>query len=647
MLTNRKYSGRRPLVVVAALLSLMILLPLAGCKNDTVSEPTRYTVKFDKNAEDATGEMASQTFTDGIAQKLTANGFSRPDYGFAGWAESAEGTVKYSDREEITVTKDITLYAKWTPVYTVTFDKNAKDATGEMASQTFTDGVKQELSANQFKRDTWTFIGWSEDKIASAATWEDKAKFMATKDTTLYAVWRDNGTVAPVTFTPDNGTKFYFDEPLSVTLATTEDGATIQYKLDDGKWQDYTVGTPISVTTSTTITAQATKAGLKDSTETKATYTVRQLSSITVIPPTKTVYSVGDTFDITSMKVTATYDDETRREVTESATTDFDSKSAGVKTVTVSYSEDGITKDGSFKVGVIGEATYQFTETVQDVDSTYTGTMSGGTYKKFGDWPQTVMGSDVMVGEKKITRGGLDFYVGTDGNYYVKQGDKYYKVEPIVWRVLNKDYNSTGNALLLAERSLTGGVYYVDRAQRTIGSQTVYANNYQYSTVRAWLNGKYESGDTQAKDYTDTGFLQTAFTQSAQNLIATTTVDNSAASTNPASNDKQWSSGTNNYACADTTDKIFLLSEKEATTDTYGFDAYNKSDSTRIRVNTDYANATGAYQFSMKSRWWLRSPYYDDEIYAQHISEEGYTNICINYVNGKYCVVPALCVQLQ
>ena len=69
----------------------------------------------------------------------------------------------------------------------------------------------------------------------------------------------------------------------------------------------------------------------------------------------------------------------------------------------------------------------------------------------------------------------------------------------------------------------------------------------------------------------------------------------------------------NQYVCSNTTDKIFLLSQKEATT--LSFAAYNQQDSTRIRVTTDYTKATGAYQSFTEGCggwWWLRSPNYND-----------------------------------
>lgn len=92
----------------------------------------------------------------------------------------------------------------------------------------------------------------------------------------------------------------------------------------------------------------------------------KTLSSISVTPPTKTTYIVGDSFDATGMVVTATYSDASTADVTASATTDFTSQvaSAGNKTVTVSYTEDGVTKTDSFSITVNsaeGSSTVAFT----------------------------------------------------------------------------------------------------------------------------------------------------------------------------------------------------------------------------------------------------------------------------------------------
>lgn len=69
--------------------------------------------------------------------------------------------------------------------------------------------------------------------------------------------------------------------------------------------------------------------------------------------PTKTLYNVGEELDTSGMVVTATYEDYKSGEVTGWTTSGFDSSSQGTKTVTVSYTERGVTKTADFNVSVI------------------------------------------------------------------------------------------------------------------------------------------------------------------------------------------------------------------------------------------------------------------------------------------------------
>ena len=218
-------------------------------------------------------------------------------------------------------------------------------------------------------------------------------------------------------------------------------------------------------------------------------------------------------------------------------------------------------------------------------------------------------------------------YTYSDGTTVARSGansTKYFKVEPKKWRVLNP--SAEGNKILVAESILTANVAYYDYYDADSDEQTT--------------DGTYNG----------IGFLQTAFTNSAQSLIATTTVDNSAESTNTASNASQWNSGTNDYACENTNDKIFLLSEKEATTSDYGFTEYNQYGNSRIRETTDYAKANYAYQEATAGYggwWWLRSPFCWGGDNARYIYDDG----AAGAVNGVDCefygVVPALCLSSQ
>ena len=110
--------------------------------------------------------------------------------------------------------------------------------------------------------------------------------------------------------------------------------------------------------------------------------------------------------------------------------------------------------------------------------------------------------------------GSMTYYLGSDSNYYAKcwenasddgytysdgtavaqrsaNSTKYFKVEPIKWRVLNP--NADTNKILLAESILTANIpYYGSTSNRTLNETTIYANNYKYSNIRAYLNGTKE-----------------------------------------------------------------------------------------------------------------------------------------------------------
>lgn len=330
-------------------------------------------------------------------------------------------------------------------------------------------------------------------------------------------------------------------------------------------------------------------------------------------------------------------------------------------------------------------------ETPIDTETGLAATASS-KYIYFGVFPRTVLPSDstVTVDENdKVEMGANTYYKGSDGEYYAKalenaygtgaeykykngeqskQKDadsyRYFKVEPIKWKVLATTYDIDGEAgsatgaLLLAEDILTANVpYYEDyKNNRTIDGKTVYPNNYKYSQIRAYLNGlTYQGQSGEVAKWNGKGFLQAAFTESAQSKIVTTTVDNSGASTTDATGYLTEADGSNSsfptdYTCGTTSDKIFLLSEREVTTTAYGFAAYSSSGTgnARIRKPTDYAKANYAYQDSTTGYggcWWLRSPNYYSSNGARYVDDGGNANYYHSVYYPNYGVVPALSIS--
>ena len=288
----------------------------------------------------------------------------------------------------------------------------------------------------------------------------------------------------------------------------------------------------------------------------------------------------------------------------------------------------------------------------------------------FGTFPQSLKADGIDVNETDSkTVGSFTYYKGSDGEWYAKLESKYYKVEPIKWRVLTTNYDHDGNAstpgkkLLLAENILINCMYYDysnvnSNGNRTIGTATIYPNNYEHSRVRAYLNGlsyQVKAGDSETQEADESlvnkGFFQTAFTTQEQDAIATTTVVNNARSTNQDSNDKEWNNGANQYASdTPTSDKIFLLSEQEATKADYGFAAYDASGTgnTRIRMPTAFAKANGVFQNTTAGYgggWWLRSPLYNNSSNSLLVVSSGHAHFTSSVRKDDGGVVPALCLN--
>ena len=78
-----------------------------------------YSVRFKSNSSSATGSMANQGFTYGVAQPLNANNYSRTGYTFASWNTQADGNgTSYTDQQSVSnLTPEngaiIDLYAQW------------------------------------------------------------------------------------------------------------------------------------------------------------------------------------------------------------------------------------------------------------------------------------------------------------------------------------------------------------------------------------------------------------------------------------------------------------------------------------------------------------------------------------------------------
>lgn len=69
--------------------------------------------------------------------------------------------------------------------------------------------------------------------------------------------------------------------------------------------------------------------------------------------PSKTIYSVGENLNDSGLSIEAVYSDGSSKLIDNYSLSGFDSSSVGIKTITVTYSEEEITKTCSFSVNIV------------------------------------------------------------------------------------------------------------------------------------------------------------------------------------------------------------------------------------------------------------------------------------------------------
>ena len=211
---------------------------------DTVTEDTilyakwtnLFTVTFNTNGV----EMQLAPVTVEAGAKLSAAQLPNPTADkkrFDGWYKEQSCSTKWLTDTD-TVTKDTILYAKWTNLFTVTFNTRGlvtAPADIEVANDEI---IPPSLMPTNPSHLTWEFAGWHKDKKNSQA-WNNSDK--VTGDITLYAKWN------PKTVVPTDLWKSKTDRPNDYyripALAETKSGsllavADLRYKhaADVGKY---------------------------------------------------------------------------------------------------------------------------------------------------------------------------------------------------------------------------------------------------------------------------------------------------------------------------------------------------------------------------------------------------------------------------
>lgn len=172
-----------------------------------VWEANTYTVTYYPNG--GNGQKTKSTHTYDVEKALTANTFSKIGHTFKGWAADADGTVVYTDKQNVKnliadPNGNIDLYAVW-QINTYTISYNANGGSGAPKSQIKTYGVSLELSDVIPVRKGYTFVGWATSATGNAV-YKPQENFVNNAAVTLYAVWKANEYEVSYNANGGNGT---------------------------------------------------------------------------------------------------------------------------------------------------------------------------------------------------------------------------------------------------------------------------------------------------------------------------------------------------------------------------------------------------------------------------------------------------------
>lgn len=207
-----------------------------------------------------------------------------------------------------------------------------------------------------------------------------------------------------------------------------------------------------------------------------------------------------------------------------------------------------------------------------------------------------------------------------DDNGYYTGNVYYFKYEPLKWRVLDAVTGLVVCDSIIDSQAYNNYILHSGSEYWGDSGKTYYASNWEYSSLRAWLNNE---------------FYNTAFSEMQQDRIKEVTRENKSI----------WDS---KYDSNPTSDKITLLSYDDIENTSYGFSSSSETyDTARQRKGTDYAKCQGLYVYNDSgssyngNSWWrLRSPGYSDG--ARDVCYEGCMKYYYKLCNTFMGVLPAL-----
>jgi len=226
-----------------------------------------YAVSYNANADGATGEMNGAMVLKNGTFTLGSCGFSVEGKRFVGWGvnnNAPETADLKQPGAQITITETTTIYAIWMNVYSVAYNANLDNYTGEMAGANVDEGTIFELETCAFSAAGKRFVGWGVNNNAPEAAdlKQSGDTFAVTSHTIVYAIWMDVYQIHYDSTSGSGDAVAYGEYPSGtlITLKTAEEcGFTAPENYEFGGWMigttTYDAGDEYTITEETYVHA--------------------------------------------------------------------------------------------------------------------------------------------------------------------------------------------------------------------------------------------------------------------------------------------------------------------------------------------------------------------------------------------------------
>jgi uncharacterized repeat protein (TIGR02543 family) len=265
------------------LLSLFVFSSLFSLVSCTLQVPEGMTDKLRSVSYSGNGNTTgsapvdSKTYVKGLTATILGNtgGLARSLIVFGRWNTRADGTGKdYLPGDSLTIgDSDITLYARWSPVYTITYNANNPGGTGAapVDSKLYVNSATATILSNSgtLTKPANVFVGWNTQADGLGVRYQPGAAYTTGgANMVLYAQWAAAGTVFNVTYSgngntggssPTDGNNYLPGDLVTLTgsgsLVKTGFGFVGWNTMSDGSGTTYQPGNTFSIAANQTLYA--------------------------------------------------------------------------------------------------------------------------------------------------------------------------------------------------------------------------------------------------------------------------------------------------------------------------------------------------------------------------------------------------------